>query len=137
MNRGNFQQLAQERSLDAGALLNERRYSGAYYLSGYVVECGLKAAIAKSTKRYDFPDKKAVIDSHTHSLPTLLRLAGLERRLDEDALMDSDLAVNWAVVKDWSEQSRYENVSARMARELFHAVHDPQHGVFPWLAQYW
>jgi hypothetical protein len=137
MNRDDFQKLAQKRSLDAKALLDARRYSGAYYLSGYVIECALKAKITRSTKVYDFPDKKTVIDSHTHNLSDLLRLAGLERQLTEDATKDPDLAVNWSVVKDWSEQSRYQSINGRAARDLFNAVHDPQHGVFPWLSQYW
>ena len=137
MNRSDFQGLAHQRSLDAKALINERRYGAAFYLSGYVIECGLKAAIAKSTKLYDFPDKKTATASHTHNLRDLLRLADLELQLTEDASTDPELAVNWAVVKDWSEQSRYESISARAARELFKAVHDSTHGVFPWLTQHW
>jgi hypothetical protein len=134
MNRDSFQMLAKKRDSDAKALL---RYSGAYYLTGYVIECALKATIAKSTKLYDFPDKRTVIDSHTHNLSDLLRLAGLEHQLTEDAAQDPDLAVNWSVAKDWSEQSRYRSTAARAARDLYNAVHDPQHGVFSWLSQHW
>ena len=60
MNRDDLRQLARIRLKDARALLNIRNYDGAYYLSGYVVECGLKACIAKKTRRYDFPDKDVV-----------------------------------------------------------------------------
>ncbi|MCP5119377.1 MAG: HEPN domain-containing protein, partial [bacterium] len=49
MNRTDFQNLALERLDDAKVLLDGGRYNGAYYLSGYVVECALKACIAKLT----------------------------------------------------------------------------------------
>jgi hypothetical protein len=42
------------------------------------VECALKACIAKRTKRHDFPEKKTVMDSHTHDPIELLGPAGLK-----------------------------------------------------------
>ena len=36
-----MQQLAEDRILDAASLLAVGRWSGAYYLAGYAVECGL------------------------------------------------------------------------------------------------
>lgn len=62
-------------------LLNNRQYSGAYYLSGYVVECALKACIARQTRKFDFPDKKTVLDSYTHDLQKLVKIAKLEHDL--------------------------------------------------------
>jgi hypothetical protein len=41
MNRLEFQALAVERLADADALLKAGRYACAYYISGYVIECGL------------------------------------------------------------------------------------------------
>jgi hypothetical protein len=35
-----------------------------YYLAGYPVEFALKACIAKSTERHDFPDKRRANQSH-------------------------------------------------------------------------
>jgi len=55
MNRLDLQQLAWERSGDAQELLAAGRWSGAYYLCGYAVECGLKACIAKLSRLHDFP----------------------------------------------------------------------------------
>jgi HEPN domain-containing protein len=63
-----LQQLADDRVLDAEALLNAGRWSGAYYVSGYAVECALKACIAKQTNLHDFPDKTVVQKSHAHDL---------------------------------------------------------------------
>ena len=50
MNRADFQKLAEIRLEEAATLLNAGKFDGAYYLSGYAVECGLKACIAKQTK---------------------------------------------------------------------------------------
>jgi hypothetical protein len=54
MNRGEFQELAMIRLQDAKMLLDSECYDGAYYLTGYVIECALKACIAKKTKEFDF-----------------------------------------------------------------------------------
>jgi HEPN domain-containing protein len=53
MNRTDLQNLAEERLGDAEVLLASNRYSGAYYIVGYAVECGLKACIAKLTRAED------------------------------------------------------------------------------------
>jgi len=45
VNRAELRQLAEDRILDAEHLLAAGRWSGAYYLAGYAVECGLKACI--------------------------------------------------------------------------------------------
>jgi HEPN domain-containing protein len=57
VNRTQLQQLAEERVRDAKALPNAGQWSGAYYLAGYAVECGLKACIAKLTNLNDSPTK--------------------------------------------------------------------------------
>jgi hypothetical protein len=72
MNRIDLQALAEERALDAQALLNASRWSGAYYLAGYAIECGLKACIAKLTELHDFPDKDFVNKSYTHKIDVLM-----------------------------------------------------------------
>lgn len=51
MNRIELQQLASDRILDAEALLAARRWSGAYYLGGYAVECGLKSCVLAYVER--------------------------------------------------------------------------------------
>ena len=73
-----------------------------------MVECGLKACIAKNTKRYDFPEKKTVNDSYTHNLEQLIGVAGLRTDLETEIHANGDFASNWALVKDWGEDSRYE-----------------------------
>ena len=117
--------------LDAEALLTAGRWSGAYYLSGYAVECALKACIAKRTSLHDFPDKTVVQKSHTHNLAELLDLAGLRLQLQLAVTPAANpaLGINWQSVKDWSERARYEQKTEAEARELFEAVTDPANGV--------
>jgi HEPN domain-containing protein len=75
MNRADLQKLSNMRIREAKVLFAAEEYSGAYYLAGYAVECALKACIAKSVQRYDFPDKSLAQKSYVHDLKDLLRLA--------------------------------------------------------------
>lgn len=118
-------------------MLNKRLYDGAYYLTGYAVECGLKSCIAKKTKRYDFPDRRIVNDSYTHDLNQLIKVSGLQGALESEMQRDGDFEVNWAIVKDWSEASRYERHDAQAAKSLYKAVADDRHGVLRWLRRHW
>ncbi|NMD70152.1 HEPN domain-containing protein [Bacillus sp. DNRA2] len=129
MNRGDFQELALIRLRDAKVLLDNECYDGAYYLSGYVLECALKACIAKKTKEFDFPDKKITDKIYTHDLSKLISVIGINR--------PDDLDVNWAVVKDWSEQDRYKKHTQTEAQDIYEAVSDPNEGVLEWIKQHW
>ena len=139
MNKTDLQRLADDRVLDAEALLTAGRWSGAYYLSGYAVECALKASIAKRTSLHDFPDKTVVQKSHTHNLAELLDLAGLRLQLQLAVTPAANpaLGINWQSVKDWSERARYEQKTEAEARELFEAVTDPANGVLRWIKVNW
>jgi hypothetical protein len=126
------------RLADAEALIQVRRYSAAYYLAGYAVECALKACIAKQTRRYDFPpDPRSVARMYTHNLESLLDIAGLRADLDADAHSDPAFARNWVAVKDWSEQARYQVWTLSQAELLVEAIADDDHGVMRWLRQHW
>ncbi|MCV5649534.1 DNA-binding protein, partial [Escherichia coli] len=75
-------------------------------------------------------NKKVVNDSYTHDLSQLLKIANLHQILIADAKNDVSLEINWSVVKDWSEQFRYDNnISKAMAEQLFDAVGDQNSGV--------
>ena len=111
MNRNDLRELALIRLREARVLLENGNYDGAYYLCGYVVECGLKACIAKQTRRYDFPDRGTVNASYTHNLAKLVKIAGLEPTFDRETRADRRFEVNWSTVKDWLEESRYEKHS--------------------------
>jgi HEPN domain-containing protein len=130
MNRGEFQELANIRLRDAKVLLDSECYDGAYYLAGYVIECGLKAWIAKNTREHDFPDKNLIQKIYTHNLNTLLGVVGYNKPPDE-------IDLNWGVVKDWSEKDRYAKHDEQDAQAIYDAVADPDEGVFEWIKQHW
>lgn len=136
MNRQDLQNLALTRLEEVEVLLNNHKYSGVYYLSGYVIECALKACIAKQTQEFDFPDKKTVMDSYTHDLEKLVKVAKLEKQL-KSLLNDPDFSLRWSLVKDWSEESRYQTHNRQEALDIYSAITDPNHGVLQWLQQHW
>lgn len=137
MNRQDFQQISNIRLRETNALLKARQYSGAYYLGGYVVECALKACIAKQMRRYDFPDKERVNKSYTHKFIDLIKLLEMTNDLQHKIKSDAVFEEHWNTLNRWSEQSRYERYTEAQARELYIAVSDPVHGVLQWLKQYW
>src|SRR5258708_10670383 len=107
MNRLQFQKLAQVRIEEAQVLFDNRKYDGAYYLAGYAVECGLKACVAKLTKKHDFPEKDFVKGAYTHNFDDLIRTAKLGMSFKQDLARHARLKSNWEIVKDWKEDSRY------------------------------
>jgi len=137
LNRRRLIELAQIRQHDAKLLLKGRRYSGAYYLCGYVVECGLKACVAKQTHRHDFPDKDTVLGSYTHSLTQLVGIAGLKQELDNESVSDKSFEQNWAIVKEWKENSRYQKHTRQDAEALYEATANNKHGVMQWIRRHW
>jgi len=138
MNRDDLRDLARERLEDARVLLKEGRYAAAYYLSGYVVECALKACIAKRTRQFDFPPNQATIkEIYVHNLAVLVKSAQLGSTLDIDSQKDKEFAKNWSLVQTWNEGSRYGMPTKLDAQGLFEAISDKQHGVLQWISQHW
>ena len=137
MNRIQLQELAGERLRDAEALLNAGRWSGAYYMAGYVVECALKACIAKLTNLHDFPDKDLAVRRFTHKIEALVAVSGVKRQRDADMAANVALAVSWLTVQDWDEKSRYLMWTEPQARNLVAAVSHPANRVLPWIMGHW
>jgi HEPN domain-containing protein len=136
IHRKEFKLLAELRAEEARVLLSEGRHQGAYYLSGYAVECSLKACIAKKTRRYQFPPDKAYTEkAYSHRLNDLLKLAGLDEELGKHAAANKLFEANWKTVEDWTEQSRYKT-SGLNGRELYNAVAGAD-GVLPWRKMHW
>jgi hypothetical protein len=55
LRRTELKRLVDDRAQEAAALLASRNYSGAYYLSGYIVELAIKVCIAKEMQRHVIP----------------------------------------------------------------------------------
>ena len=139
MNREELQRLAEDRVLDAQALMVAERWSAAYYLLGYAIECGLKSCIMARVLRTGiiFIEKKFVDGCWTHDLTELLKSAGLDRELGLATKADQNLGENWLIAIRWSEIYRYRQIERVDAEELFEAVTNPTVGVLPWLKTHW
>jgi HEPN domain-containing protein len=139
LNRTDLQQLADDRVQDAVALLKTDRWSAAYYICGYAIECGLKACIAKQTNLREFPDKAVAEKSYTHDLTKLLDMAGLKLQLQLDTTPAANpaLGINWQLVKDWNERARYQQKTEPQARRLYQAVNHNADGVLIWIKNHW
>lgn len=136
MNRNDFRRLSRVRLREARALLEANCFHGAYYLSGYAVECALKACIAKRTNRHDFPDRTAVNNSYSHDLARLVLVAGLTTFLEAERLQP-EFELNWTTAKDWTEESRYQLLSKKEAQDMYKAIASRKHGVLRWIRRHW
>ncbi len=137
LTKNDLERLAQVRLDDAILLLQANRSSSAYYLAGYAVELALKACISKLMQPNVIPDKTFINAIHTHKLDSLLSTAGLRPQFDTDTRADPQFAAYWAIVNNWSEESRYEFWDPISAATLLQAVHEPNHGVFQWVKKHW
>jgi hypothetical protein len=140
VNRVQWQQLAERWLVDAKALLDAHRWSAAYYVAGYAVECGLKACVlvrVVATPEVIFENKRFSESCWTHGLLELVKLAGLEAAQAADAAANPALATNWVIVKDWSEKARYQTTSHQKAKKLYAAITDNPNGVMRWIRARW
>ena len=136
-NRSDFQEIAVLRLRESRALLDAGFPDGAYYLAGYAVECALKACIAKRTQEHDFPERESK-DYYIHDLERLTALAKLNDELDQASRTNPAMKANRIIVKNWSEESKYErNRTFQEAKELLGAIEDQTGGLLPWVQQRW
>jgi len=84
-----------------------------------------------------FRQKKFSEKCWTHDLEVLVGLAGLRAALDVDTAANQQLNVNWSLVAQWEEISRYHSQPEAEARKLFEAVTNPQDGVLTWIKVHW
>lgn len=138
MNRNDLQEIAKIRVQEAKTLLNAGYFAGAYYLAGYSVECAIKSCIAKQIRRCEFPDKNLANNAWSHDIEKLIKLAGLGVSLDAKMKTNKNLELNWAVVKDWDESSRYDtNISKSQATDLCSACFSRNTGILSWVKKRW
>jgi len=90
--------VANERLKDATVLQKQKRYNGAVYLGGYVIECLLKAAICVHLNQDTLPAVYRI-----HELPDLLYFAGLLSFLQAD----ERISQRFAIVEGWNVGIRY------------------------------
>jgi hypothetical protein len=96
------------------------------------VEFALKIRIIYQVMKSDsFPDKRLTENYYKHDLTVLRKAAGLDDEMDRDPAVSPQ----WDIVKDWSEQSRYEvGRTKHEAQDLYDAI---KRGVLPWIKARW
>ncbi|WP_059358628.1 MULTISPECIES: hypothetical protein [Parachlamydia] len=95
--------LCRAKKKDAKALLKCKRYDGAVYTCGYIVELALKIKICKTLKWTDYPPPSDCFKSFkTHNLAFLLACTGIEGRIKKNYL------ALWSFFTNWSPEMRYE-----------------------------
>ena len=137
LSRNDLQKLAQVRLEDSIVLYQAGKASSAYYLAGYSIELALKACISKLFQPDVIPDKAFVQAIYTHSLESLMNVAGLLPQFKEDSKNDPQFAAYWGIVSKWSETSRYQLWDSVTAATLIQSINDPDHGVFQWVKKHW
>ncbi len=131
-------QLSRLRIEEGKQLLDAGFYAGSYYLSGYAVECALKAVIAGHRSRHEFPDKHFAAACNTHNLYALMKLAQLELELVNAIRTSAAFSENWTAVLEWTEAARYAPVvPAQQARCMYVACANQSKGVLPWIQMFW
>jgi hypothetical protein len=101
-------------------LLDNKLWTGAYYMTGLAVECALKSCLADAVKEHDFPDKKFVNDMYDHNLEKLFRLNGaLWVALQADMKTDGGVAqtIEFIYFRGCPVQSKGETIT-RSTRQI-------------------
>jgi hypothetical protein len=131
MTRTDWQRIAEERVRDALALIAVSQWSGAFYLGGYAVECGLKSCVLRRLSAMPeliFVEKRFSEKCWTHDLEDLVEYADLVAILTADSAANADLRSNWLIVKNWNERDRYRIKTETEARDLVAAVTENANG---------
>ncbi len=139
LNQAELRQMAEERILDADALLKGGRWAFAYYVAGYAIECALKSCVLSRMIHTGgvFQDRKFAERCWTHDFQELVRLAGLLNELNATLAANPPFVNHWAIVRQWKETGRYESKTESEAKALFAAItHEPD-GVLRWIRNYW
>ena len=131
-SRDDFEQLLGLRMTEAKLLLDSKNWDGSYYLVGYAVEFALKVRIISRLMASNaFPDKKLVDSFYKHDLTSLRKLAELDQEMEND----QNVYPHWNLVKDWTEQSRYEvGKTEHAATDMYEAI---EKEVLPWIKLRW
>ncbi|MBI1900866.1 MAG: hypothetical protein HYS13_07115 [Planctomycetia bacterium] len=139
MNQAELRQMAVERILDAAALLAGDRWSFAYYVAGYAVECALNSCVLARMIHTGgvFKDKRFAEQCFTHDFVQLVRLAGLQQELNARLAAGGAFPAFWGTALQWRETSRYETKTEAETKSLYEAIINDPDGVLRWTRSYW
>ena len=138
LNRDKLRHLSDSRLEEARVLLENKLWTGSYYMTGLAVECALKAHLAQAVQQYDFPDKNFVSRVYTHKLKELAQLdAAFWVELETEIKTDVKLRTNWNTVLLWNDEYRYEILDELQATSLYTATTEAGTGVMEWIRRRW
>jgi len=67
-----------------------------------------------------------------------MSIAEVRDGLEAARAAGKSLGLNWEIVRDWSEEARYNlNISKEDALELYSAITMRQTGIMAWLRSHW
>lgn len=138
LNRDKLRRLSESRLEEGRVLLENKLWTGSYYMTGLAVECALKTYLAQAVQQYDFPDKTFAGRIYTHKLKELAQLdAAFWRDLETEIKLDVKLRTNWNAVLLWNDENRYEVVDELEAISLYAATTEVGSGVMEWIRRSW
>jgi len=98
MTRKEIGQKARQYLQDAQILINGKRYEGAVYLLGYVLELSLKRAICKCLDWQEYPPEGKWDNYRTFKSHNLVVLLSLSRK---EKMVRKTLFTEWSNVSQW------------------------------------
>jgi HEPN domain-containing protein len=147
-NSNDLKILCHQRIKEAEFLVTNDFVDLAFYVTGYSIELALKAAICKSLDIDDFfavsrsiNIKEDVVSKFkTHDFRTLLILAGLTKKLDEDKGLSIDLDKAAMYLEDnyggWSPNIRYSPIGSKTEEEVLGFIKITKI-IVQWIEKYW
>lgn len=110
ISKSELNKLAKARLKDAKVLFDAKRYDGAVYICGYVIELSLKLRICKTLNWEGFPSTNSEFQDFrsfkTHNLDVLLALSGVEEKIKTKYLSE------WSAIIIWDPEARYNPIGS-------------------------
>ena len=108
----------------------------------YVLECALKAAICKTLRLRNYPDKSGFDKRDnifkTHNFDILLTLSGMEKDFSLRSASKKRYQ-NWSEATKYKVDVRYEPIGSRSlseAKRMYKALTEKPNGVISWIAKH-
>ena len=139
-SRNELKSISKTRLKEVKALYNNQLYDGATYLSGYAVETALKARICNILDS-DYPDTGDIARVYlTHKFDILVKLGGLQKKLEIELNSNINFKANWSLVTSWKETFRYIPIGTSTqskVQEIIEALEDRNDGILTWIKKRW
>ncbi len=139
MNQAELRAQARERTLDADALIKGGRWSFAYYVVGYAVECALKSCLLARMIHtgWVYEEKAKINECLTHDFGELIKLSGMTDELNAKLAANPTFVGNWGITTRWKVTDRYGQNTEAEAKALYAAITDDPDGVLMWIMNFW